>query len=526
MLSEGIEALAVCLINSHLRPDVERAVADSLASALPSVYVTASVDVSPEPGEYERTSTAVVNSYVGPTVKNYLADLQSDLAGIGVGAPVLVMQSNGGLIEADEAVRQPVRIIESGPAAGVVGTMKLCRRLNLESAVSLDMGGTTAKASLLEHGKPFLMTTYEVGGGMNISRGLSEGAGYPIRTASLDIAEVGAGGGSIVWTDDLGVLHVGPESAGADPGPACYDRGGQRPTLTDSNVVLGYLPPDELAGGHVRIRPERASDEVGKIAKSLGLDAAAVALATFDIAVSNMTKAIKAVTSQRGRDPRSSAMVAFGGAGPLYAAAIAKELGISLVVVPPHPGLFSSLGLLNGDVERQTVRPWQGSLHNPLGIELALMEMESELLDALGNVGYHRSSVDVGRSLSMRYREQRFMLDIDAGQGLFDEEAAGDARDRFHAEHKATYGRAGKDVLVEVAALRVTCKVPTAATPLSVRSGQRSEVREPKPAVLLRRVDYHAGSRSSESLVPSGRPAPHRRDGFDHLGAAWCQMCH
>lgn len=258
LVDQGVESIAVCLLNSYAHPEEERRVAELVRSLAPSVYVTASVDVSPEMHEFERTSTAVVNSYVGPVVHEYVSELVARFRSGGVHATLMIMQSTGGLLEADVVVKQPVQIIESGPAAGVIAVQNLARTLGLDNVVAFDMGGTTAKASLLEKGTPFIAADYEVGGGMNVARGLSKGAGYAIRFPSIDIAEVGAGGGSIIHTDTAGALHVGPQSASAFPGPACYGRGGDRPTLTDANVVLGYLSPSGLAGGRVEISPELA----------------------------------------------------------------------------------------------------------------------------------------------------------------------------------------------------------------------------------------------------------------------------
>ena len=266
---EGIRAIAVCLLNSFLRPDVERDVARQLRELLPEAYVTASVDVSPAMHEFERTSTATVNAYVGPVVRDYVGALRAGLREQGIKAPLRIMQSTGGLLDAETVVARPVQIIESGPAAGVVGVQKLAQHMDLDNVVAFDMGGTTAKASLIEDGEPFVAADYEVGGGMNVSRGLGKGAGYTLRVPSIDIAEVGAGGGSIVSFDVAGAMHVGPESASAWPGPAAYGNGGTLPTLTDANVVLGYLSPTAIAGGRVAIHPELAQSALDSVATPL-----------------------------------------------------------------------------------------------------------------------------------------------------------------------------------------------------------------------------------------------------------------
>ncbi|RJO68433.1 hydantoinase/oxoprolinase family protein [Nocardia panacis] len=453
--ADGIEAVAVCLINSYLRPEEERRVAEVLRAELPEVYVTASVDVSPQAQEFERTSTATVNAYVGPAVHGYLTQLEAGLQAARIQAPLLVMQSSGGLLDAASVAHRPVQIIESGPAAGVTAVQKLAQLIGLSSVVAFDMGGTTAKASLIEHGEPFVSADYEVGGGMNVARGLTSGAGYPVRAPSIDIAEVGSGGGSIISVDAAGALHVGPASAGASPGPACYGFGGELPTLTDANVTLGYLSPEAIAGGRVPIHPDRAVTALAPIAERLGTDIAAAARGTYQVAVSNMTTAVKAVTSERGRDPREATMVAFGGAGPLYAAELARELGISTVVVPVHPGLFSSLGLLVADTERNELAPYR-----PEFADVTVLAAEFARLDATVRAQLATGAV-VDRLLDMRYRGQRFELRIRVPDGDFTEELLAEVRELFHAEHKRTYGRAGTDDLVELVNLRVRGRVPT-----------------------------------------------------------------
>lgn len=453
--ADEIRAVAVCLLNSYIRPDEERRVAELLRAELPGVYVTASVDVSPQPHEYERTSTATVNAYVGPAVHGYLTRLEEALRAEKVSAPLLVMQSSGGLLDAASVARRPVQIIESGPAAGVTAVQKLAQAIGLSTVVAFDMGGTTAKASLIEHGEPFVSADYEVGGGMNVARGLSSGAGYPVRAPSIDIAEVGSGGGSIISVDAAGALHVGPASAGARPGPACYGQGGELPTLTDANVTLGYLNPKALAGGRVTIHSDLAAKALSVVAERLSGDVAATARGAYQVAVSSMTTAVKAVTSERGRDPREATMVAFGGAGPLYAAALAQELGISTVIIPVHPGLFSSLGLLVADTERHELTPYR-----PEFSEVSVLAEEFERLTAKVSAELGTGAV-VDRLLDVRYRGQRFELRIQVPDGDVTDDLLAEVRARFHAEHERTYGRAGTDDLVELVNLRVRGRLPT-----------------------------------------------------------------
>ncbi|ANY06332.1 hydantoinase/oxoprolinase family protein [Pseudonocardia sp. HH130630-07] len=534
----GATAVAVCLVNSYLRPDAERRVAGSLRRLLPGVYVTASVDLGAEPGEFERTSTAVVNSYVGPVVGDYLALLERGLADAGVAAPLLVMQSGGGLLDAARVAHRPVEIIESGPAAGVTAVAALARAMELPGVVAFDMGGTTAKASLIEHGRPFVSADYEVGGGMNVARGLGSGAGYPVRAPSIDIAEIGAGGGSVVTADAAGALHVGPGSAGSRPGPACYGNGGERPTLTDANVVLGYLSPESLAGGRVRIHPDLAVKALDGVAAQLGTATPDTARGAYDVAVSGMTTAVKAVTSERGRDPRATTMVAFGGAGPLYGAALARELGIDTVVVPVHPGLFSALGLLVADIERNASTSFDHGHGDPATLTAELDRLADGVTAELRSAAPDRE-VTVERILDMRYRGQRFELRVPLPGGRVDDRALAAARERFHAEHLRTYGRRGADALVEIVTLRVRGTVPAGvrldaalAAPLPAPGPARSRSCHfdgaPVDVEVIDRAALGATPRpgplvvedmDATTLVPPGASA--WRDGLNNIVVSW-----
>ncbi|WP_439680947.1 hydantoinase/oxoprolinase family protein [Embleya sp. MST-111070] len=530
--ADDIRAVAVCLINSYVRPDEERRVAELLRAELPGVYVTASVDVSPLPHEYERTSTATVNAYVGPTVHGYLTRLEADLRAEGVRAPLLVMQSSGGLLDAASVVERPVQIIESGPAAGVTAVQKLAQLIGLSNVVAFDMGGTTAKASLIEHGEPFVSADYEVGGGMNVARGLGSGAGYPVRAPSIDIAEVGSGGGSIISVDTAGALHVGPASAGSRPGPACYGQGGELPTLTDANVTLGYLSPDALAGGSVPIHPELAVKALSSVSERLGGDVPSTARGAYQVAVASMTTAVKAVTSERGRDPREATMVAFGGAGPLYAAALARELGISTVIVPVYPGLFSSLGLLVADTERQELAPYRAEFVEVGALEAEFVRLADTVRAELG------ADAVVDRLVDVRYRGQRFELRIRVPDGELTDDLLAEVRARFHAEHKRTYGRAGTDDLVELVNLRVRGRIPAPVSIADVLSFPTTEGRPPTtrecrftetvctPVVARSDVGTEPvdgpmviEDMDATTLVPPG--ARVHRDRFDNIVITW-----
>lgn len=534
----GVESVAICLINSYVKPEVERRVAQLVRQSAPHLYVTASVDVSCEMHEFERLSTAVVNSYVGPVVDRYVSNLGDGLRQRGIAAPLTIMQSTGGLLEADVAVRQPVQIIESGPAAGVIGVQRLAAVLGLRNVVAFDMGGTTAKASLIEDGEPFVAADYEVGGGMNVARGLGKGAGYAIRFPSIDIAEVGSGGGSIIHADAAGALHVGPQSAQAFPGPACYGRGGEAPTLTDANVALGYLSPDGLAGGTVDISTELAEKVLAEVAESLGLDTRAAARGSFEVAVSTMTQAVKAVTSERGRDPRDSVLVAFGGAGPLYGASLARELGITTVIVPRHPGLFSAVGLLTADTERQAVRPLEETEDVVEQIQRGVEEMEAELVREMAHHHGEFETVELQRIADMRYRGQRFELRIPMPPGVIDDSSLQRCRDLFHDEHRRTYGRSGSDDLVQFVNVRVIARLRNETQIPSILSSgvglERDSVtrlcrfdRDLETPVMSRRVVGSTPSHGpaivedmdSTVLIPPG--ALFHRDHLDNIVIVW-----
>ncbi len=357
LMAEGIEALAICLLHSYVNPAHEIRIKEIAARRAPKLLVCISSEVLPEIKEYERTSTTVINAYVLPVVQQYCSRLRADLDRLGVKAPLHIMQSNGGLMTAEAAAEHPCNIIESGPAAGVVGAQALAKKMGLSKIISFDMGGTTAKASIIENGEVTRSAEYAVGAGIMIGSRLLTGAGYLLKVPAIDLAEVGAGGGSHIWIDPAGSLQVGPSSAGALPGPVCYELGGTEPTVTDANVILGYLNPTQLCGGEVRINAKKSWEAFEKkISKPLGQSVEIAAYGTHRIAASNIIRAIKAVSSERGRDVRDYALFAFGGNGPLFAAVLAEALQMKRIVVPPSPGVFSSFGLLYSEIEHHYSR--------------------------------------------------------------------------------------------------------------------------------------------------------------------------
>ena len=353
----GVESVAVCLLHSYANPAHEQYVARVLRERAPEVILTLSSDLLPEMKEYERTSTTVINSYVRPVVERYLTLLTEGLEEMGITVPLAVMQSNGGLATSGIAMERPVYCIESGPAAGVVGAFHLGRRLDMPNMMTLDMGGTTAKASIIENGEMLQAPEYEVGGGISVGHRLLRGSGHILRVPAIDLAEVGAGGGSIATVDRSGSLRVGPQSSGAFPGPACYNLGGQDATVTDADVLLGYLNPQHLLAGDFPIDAELARRAISdNVAAPLNLSDVEAAHGIHLLVNSNMGRALRAVSSERGRDPRRFDLICFGGGGPVHAAGLAEMLDITRVVVPPFPGVFSSFGLLVADVEHHFVQ--------------------------------------------------------------------------------------------------------------------------------------------------------------------------
>ena len=461
---DGVEAVAVCFLHSYRNPDHERRVGEIVRKRLPEVFCSLSVDVLPEIREYERTSTTVINAYLGPIVKSYVDSLVLQLKKSGIEAPVRIMQSNGGVMSAANSAERPVRMVESGPAAGVVAGYELGLRVGLKNIITFDMGGTTAKASLIEDGRPSWTTEHEVGSGISLSSRLVKGGGYAVKVPVMDLAEVGAGGGSIVWIDRGGALKAGPVSAGAMPGPVCYDTGGQEPTITDANVVLGYINPEYLAGGAVRLKPDlsRAALEE-KVARPLGLDLHEAAYGVHTVANVTMIRAIRAVSTYRGRDPRDFAILAFGGSGPIHAVNIARSLSIGRVIVPPAPGVFSAVGLLQAQPEYHFVQTFFGRLAQiDVGdINRTYEGMERQAADSLTAEGYRRSEISWQRSADLRYVGQAFELTVEAPVKTLDRADVAALNKRFHEEHERTYGHKAVDEPVELVNLRMVARART-----------------------------------------------------------------
>ena len=446
LAADGVESVAVCLLHAYANPAHERKVGAFLAERLagPSrnrgVSLSLSSDVSPRRREYERTSTVVANAYVKPIVGRFLAELEAAFASRGFTGELRVMQSNGGLTTPALAREYPVNIIESGPAAGVLACRATGADESVEHLITFDMGGTTAKVGVIDGGEPAVTSTFEVDG-VN----LRKWSGLPIDVPAVELVEIGAGGGSIASTG-LGVVAVGPQSAGADPGPVCYGRGGGRATLTDANLVLGYLDPTSFAGGQIRIDREAAERATGEqIGEPLGLDLPAAAWGVHRIANANMERALRSMSIERGRDPRDYAMVAFGGAGPLHACELARALGIPRVIVPRGAGVASAIGLLEAERNLAVSRTRTIGLGGP-GAAGELAELFAGLETRVRKlVGASGGPVAWQRHAHVRYAGQGFELRIALPPGPIDDEFPRRAREAFDSAYEAEYGYAQPD---------------------------------------------------------------------------------
>ena len=461
LLDEGVESIAVCFLHSYANPAHELRVGELVREEAPEADVSLSCQVLPEIREYERTSTTVINAYIRPLIEGYLQRMESDLAGLGIRAPLFIMQCNGGLMPVAAARERPIHIIESGPAAGVIGALRLSQRMGLNNVITLDIGGTTAKCSLIEGGGLTRSPEYEVGAGISIGHRLLKGGGYLLRVPTVDIAEVGAGGGSVAWVDQGGSLQVGPQSVGASPGPACYGIGGTEATLTDANVFLGYLNPQYLAGGTIPLDYDRARLAVEEgVARPMGMEVTDAAWAIHLIADSNMVRALRAVSTERGRDPRNFALFAFGGKGPVHAVGIARALDIGRIVIPPAPGLFSSFGLLFSDVEHHFVQTYLRPTREMDLDELnrIMSALEEEGSGVLASEGYRGADALIQRLADVRYSGQGSELTLPIEPGALTMGSLAMLEEAFAQEHDRTYGYRSDGEAVELVGLRVIAR--------------------------------------------------------------------
>jgi N-methylhydantoinase A len=450
MLAErGVEATAILFLNCYARHEHEARAKAILEQNHPQMFVSASHELSEEYREFERCSTVVANAYVGPIVRRYVGEIEDHIRGDGFSGTFLIVQSTGGLYEAEQAKNHCVHMLESGPAAGVIGTQALCHTLGLKNAIAFDMGGTTAKAGVIHNGEA--LTT-----GAALLGGYDEA--LPVQIAMMDIFEVGTGGGSIARVEEGG-LRVGPQSAGASPGPACYGLGGREPTVTDANLALGRLGADRFLGGEMPLDLEAARAALReRVAKPLGMEVTAAADGILRIAVTAMSYAVKGVTTERGLDAGDFALVAYGGAGPLHAVEVAREIGIRTVIIPTAPGVFSAFGMLFSDLRYDFVRTWFTPLEDaPFdGIERVYRELEDEGRAAIAAAAVKSSKIIVKRAADMRYVGQEHAVTVDLPLKVFERQDRDAIKRHFDEMHEQRYGTSAPDERAEIVSLRST----------------------------------------------------------------------
>jgi len=444
LAAAGVEAVAVCFLHSYANPEHERIAGEMIRAALPGAYVSLSHEILREYREFERMSTTVVNAYLGPKVGGYVQSLKAGLGTVGFRGILSIMRSNGGVMTPDIATQRPAAMMESGPVGGIIASARLGRSLGFANVISFDMGGTTAKASLIRDGEPTMAPGYYVGG---------YASGHPVMLPMIDVVEVGAGGGSIAWLDEVGALKVGPQSAGADPGPICY-RGGAEPTITDANVVLGRLDPDNFLGGQMKLDAEAAWLGIEeKIAAPLKMDAVAAAQAIVDIAIAKMSLAVREVSVAKGYDPRDFALVASGGAGPLHVLAIARELHVPKVVVPLFPSHFSALGMLLADERHDFIRTFYCDLAS--ADFATLLRIHGEMVGEASRSVRHAAGAEQQVHFDLRYVGQEFTLQVPVTVEQIEDGNHRGIRAVFDALYEQRYAHHSPDEPVEMINIRL-----------------------------------------------------------------------
>jgi N-methylhydantoinase A len=471
--NQGCEAVAICLLHAYANPAHERQIQAAFATQWPQVYVCTSGEVLCEMREFERFATTVVNASLLPIMDSYLEHLECGLRERGVAVEPRIMQSNGGAVAPLSVRLLPVNTFFSGPAAGVIGATRLGQRSAAPNLITFDMGGTSTDVCLIQDGAPAMQNERQI-------------AGLPVRIRTIDIHTVGAGGGSIAWVDAGGLLKVGPRSAGAMPGPAAYDRGGVEPTVTDANLVLGRLAPGDLLGGRMHCSIDHAAAAIDRVAVPLGLDRIAAAAGIVQIVNVNMTGALRAVSVERGQDPRDFALLAFGGAGPLHAAEVARQLGMKRVIVPGHPGMLSAFGLLEADArtDLSLTRIVEARAEVLPALNAGLRELAQRSAAWLEQEGLTNVQARVERVIDMRYLGQSFEIGIVQPQESLDSGGLAALVDQFHCQHERLNGYASREHPVEVVTLRCAVVVPRGLIdrlPEPASTGAPVRVCEPRP---------------------------------------------
>ena len=483
---EGVESIAVCFLHAYANPLHERRAGDILAEVFPEAVVSLSAEVAPEFREYLRASTTVINSCIRPVVARYLQRIEDRLAQAGIAAELLVMQSSGGVYTFAAARQKPVYMVESGPAAGVIAAAHLGQARGYEQVISFDMGGTTAKAGLIQGGTPSVTKDYEVGTTAQAGLGATRGAGYPIRTPVIDLVEIGAGGGSIAWVDPGGILRVGPQSAGADPGPVCYGQGGTQPTVTDANLVLGRLNPSYFLGGEIALDPAAAQRAIEQhCARPLGMELVEAAHGIVEIANTAMVNALRLVSVQRGYDPRDFALVAFGGAGPAHANRLAALTEIPVAIIPQSPGTASALGLLVTDLKHDYATTLIERLDSvaPDALAQIFADLEAKGRQTLKREGMTEATMEFQRQADLRYVGQSHELTLPLAAEALGPAQLAQLLEQFHRTHERAYGFSAPGEPVELVSLRLAAIgqiAKPALAPLAEAAGEAT-AKEQRP---------------------------------------------
>ncbi|MBM4262437.1 MAG: hydantoinase/oxoprolinase family protein [Deltaproteobacteria bacterium] len=495
----GVDSVAVSLIFSFMNSAHEQRLRELIHEVVPDAQVYLSSETLPQIREYPRLTTTVVNAYVAPVVNRYIHRLEEALESRRITKPLYIMQSNGGSLTGGALRNIPVRMIESGPAAGVLGAAHIGRMTQQLKIISFDMGGTTAKAGIVEDGEPRIVPRFQAGE-------------WLISTPSIDLVEIGAGGGSIAWIDRGGLVKVGPQSAGAVPGPACYPNGGELPTVTDADVALGWLNPEFFVGGKFHLNPQAAQNAIAKhIAQPLKLEPIEAANGIIKIVSSGMVEALRLVTVSRGEDPREYLMVAFGGAGPVHAALLAQELKIPRVLVPASPGVHSAMGLLVSDLKRDYVQTHFALLENVDVTEVArrFESMEATAQQEFESQGIAREQIVHERAIDLRYSIQKYELPVPVARGNLNGEMKLQWRRLFDETHEKHFGSRAEDQKVELVNYRLTTKV-IVPKPVVNEAALTHEIRQ--DAIKVRRQAYFDGWHDTpiyyrEKLLPGNRVA-------------------
>jgi N-methylhydantoinase A len=451
VLAKKVDSIAICFLHSYQDPADEARMAEILRKLDNSKFITTSHEISRRSGEYERISTTVLNAYIGPRTSKYISNLEGLLGDDGFGGRLLIMQSNGGLMSADSAKRVPVAMMESGPVGGVIAAAQISSNLGYDNSIAFDMGGTTAKTSLVHGREPDVAEGYYIGG---------YASGQPAMMPVVDIVEVGTGGGSIAWIDEVGALKVGPQSAGAAPGPICYSRGGTKVTVTDANVILGRIGTDSFLGGEMHLEREAALKAAEELGRPLGLSGIATARAIVEIAIAKMSLTVRGVSVERGFDPRDFVMVGMGGGGPIHSVPIARQLHIPTVIIPVLPSHFSAFGMLMSDIRHDYVRTQLVAFQ-----KLKFDELEKIFANMLDEANAMLSAERVSkgdakfqRYLDLRYEGQEFSIKVPISA---EELAKGDLktiRERFDSIHDRSFGHAAPDEPIEMVNVRLSAR--------------------------------------------------------------------